>query len=538
MGLTGSILHGYAITDNSIIINTEGLSLYEQKKPLIAPPEEGRFCGIFNVGKKFVVKSDTHGQDIVYVFRDGRGGWAISNSFLMLTLYASRHGKVNFYQPAALGFFLKNGTHVGEQLISHRTMIEEIEILPVNQEMHIDKITGELVFVSSSFTDFFKLNSVDYEDTIVSMLSKQMSIFDAIANTGQDIYLSLSGGYDSRLVLGMLSRKLIDTKKIFIKSDVNRNKDFVIAQKLCDTLGFDLNTYKSPRRALSLSVSEAYRSFLFSCCGTYLPVYPVRSHSLNPTPILRLTGDYAADASFFKGKSIFNGNMSKVGKDMSLFLQGRSGAEQAIRDFNDTFDVLGIDIDDPLSSAAYYCAIRSRHHCGRQWYKTMGNDYLMTPLMNKGFTQLNLLNYSEGRREDELFTDLYCSMGNWATEIPFESAKGNLDENLVKNSKFRGGVALDHIKYDVYGSFSTHNEDSVSILDIPTRFKFDDADFVANLRHEFLQIDKKMHLDIFNPEDLNRIQGEIDNSGKLSHEYRGVTHMLYVDLIRRITCEH
>lgn len=536
MGLTGSILHGYAVTDHAVIIDTDGLKSFEQKNPLSPPPEEGRFCGIFNYNDKVIIKCDLHGQDIIYLFRDGGGGWAISNSFLMLAIYASKHSDINFYQPASLSFLLKNGAHVGEQLISHRTMIDEIEILPLNQEIHVNKSSGELSIVSKSFTNIFETNNVNYDDTIISMLSKGMSILESIARTGQDIYLSLSGGYDSRLVLGMLSRKLIDTKRIFIKSDVNRRDDFAIAQKLCDILGFKLNDYSPPRRECSLSATESYRAFLLSCCGTYLPIYPIRSHALNSSSILRLTGDYAVDASFFKGSAIFNGNMKKVGKDISVYLEGRTGAEQAIRDFNKVFDVLGVDICDPISSAAYYCAIRSRHHCGRQWYKTMGNDYLMTPLMSKDFTRLNLLNYSGGRREDELFTDLYCAMGNWATDTPFHSAKGSLNESLVKQSKFRGGISIDHVKYDVYGSFNKNkNNNSISILDIPTGFGFDDDDFEAVIRNEFLRIEAESHHDIFNPDNINRIQEELDNRGRLSHTYRGTTHMLYVDLIKKIT---
>ena len=494
-------------------------------------PEEGRFCGVFTSKDKIIIKSDMHGQDIIYVYRKG-SDWAISNSFMMLSIYASKSGKISFYQPAALNFFLKNGSHIGEQLLSHKTMIKEIEILPINQEIHVDRVSGKTEFISTDFESRFKITKSCYEDTIISMLSHGMSLLEAIVNSGQDIYLSLSGGYDSRLVLGMISRGLVDSKNVYIKSDISREKDFVIAAELCKKFGFDLNNYTPPMRNSSLSASESLRLFLLSCGGTYLPIYPVSSGVLNKENALRLTGDYSAEGSYFRGKAMFNGSMRKVSGDIASSLECRDGGGQVVNDFLDTFDVLGVDIDNPISSVAYYSAIRSRHHCGRQWYKTMGVDYLMTPLMSKNFTSLNLLNYSNGYREDRLFTDIFCAMGKWATETPFESAKGNLDPSLVASSKFNGGVKLDFINYEVFGSFRDQKDSSTTSLDLPLNFSFSSDEFKSTLIDSFNRAREER--DLFCDNDFERARIEIRNDGRLSHGYRCITHMLYVSLVREL----
>ena len=533
LGLANSVLHGYAISENALIINTDGLNTYLGSRKNDFLPEEGRFCGLFKYKDKIIIKSDIHGQDIIYVYRKGTD-WAISNSFMMLSMYASKAGKINFYQPAALNFFLKNGYHVGEQLLSHKTMIEEIEILPVNQEIHVDRVTGKTEFISTDFESRFKIieTESDYEDTIISMLSHGMSLLEAIVASNQDIYLSLSGGYDSRLVLGMISRGLIDSKKVYIRSDINREKDFVIAEQLCKKFGFNLNDFSPPKRNSSLSASESLRMFLLSCGGTYLPIYPVNSGVLSTENVLRLTGDYSADASFFSGKAMFNGSMRKISGDIAQCLEGKDRGGQVVNDFLTTFDVLGVDIDSPISSVAYYSAIRSRHHCGRQWYKTMGSDYLMTPLMSKNFTSLNLLNYSQSRREDELFTDIFCAMGKWATETPFESAKGNLDPNLIANSKFNAGVKFDVINYEIFGSFRDPKNNTISSLDLPLKFNFNEADFKEVLTDTFNRTRKEVKNDLFCEKDIERARMEISKQGRLSHEYRCLTHMLYVSLVR------
>ncbi|MEN3759217.1 hypothetical protein [Aeromonas veronii] len=531
LALSSSILHGYAIFENALVINTPGLNEFIRKYGGIIIPDEGRFCGVFIQGSNAVIKSDIHGQEIIYIYKKGED-WAVSNSFMLLATYASKVGRLNFYEPAALNFLLKNGTHIGEQLLSHKTMIEEIEIIPVNYEIHVDRLTGKIKTISKDFQNRFEITSECYEDTIISMLSRGMSLLETIVSSEQNLYLSLSGGYDSRLVLGMISRGLNDSKNVYIKSDVNRDNDFAIASQLCKKFDFSMNTFSPPRKTSALSASESLRMFILSCGGTYLPIYPVKSSDSNRKCILRLTGDYSADASFFRGRSVFNGNMRKIGADIQHYLADLDKTGQVTQDFLDTFDVLGVDIDSPTASVSYYSAIRSRHHCGRHWYKTMGSDYLMTPLMSKDFTSLNFLNYREGRSESKLFTDIFCALGTWATETPFESAKGNLDPNMVSNSKFNGGVRLDSISYEIFGSFRETQGHITNLYDLPVKFDFDERNFKGALIENYNKVDKTYSTRLFTDSDFERVKFEIDNDGKLSHGYRTLTHVLYVSLVK------
>ena len=64
-----SKLFGYAITKDAIIFGSKGWNDYQSKNPDFTAPEEGRFCGIFVKGKMAEIKTDSTGQDILYVFQ-------------------------------------------------------------------------------------------------------------------------------------------------------------------------------------------------------------------------------------------------------------------------------------------------------------------------------------------------------------------------------------------------------------------------------------------------------------------------------------
>lgn len=533
LNLSQSILHGYAIIDDSVLVNTSGLNEYISKKNKSPNPEEGRFFGIFLKENKAIIKTDIHGQEMIYLFKSG-DDWAISNSFMMLSSYASSVKKINFYTPASLCFFLKNGTHLGEQLISHKTMIEEIELIPINCEIHVDLLSEKIEVISKSYSDIFFSSNDSYEDLIISMLSKSMSLFDCLSSSGQDMYISLSGGYDSRLVLGMLSRGLIDSGRLFIKSDIKRNEDYIIANKLCENFGLNINGHVNPRQNSNLSVSESYRMYSLSCGGTYLPIYPIRSHNINKHSMLRLTGDHSIGASFFSGKAIFNGDMIKVSNDIEKSLNGFNGADYALYDFKKTFDQLGVDINDEIAPIAYYSAIRSRHHCGRSWYKSNGGDYLMTPLMNKKFTQLGMLALTNKDKEKQLMADLFCAYGDWATQTPLNSSKGGLDKKCLENSKFKGGVKLDFVKYEMFGSFHKRETIDKSILASNIFSGFNDQDFKRLMAEEFYNIDKDLLNNSFDNDYIKLAINEIEVGGTLAHNYRRVTNIINTCNVKKL----
>ena len=536
--LRHSVLHGYAIIDRSIVINTDGLLKYQDGVKNSMLPEDGRFAGIFRseTDQGYVIRTDIHGQEMLYVYRKN-DEWAISNSFLLLANYAASKGKINFYKPAALNFLLKTGTHIGEQLLSQKTMIEEILILPVNAELLVNTITGSLVQKNKSIKEIFDLQGFNYEENLSAFLAEGKGLMKALRGMNAPLQLNLSGGYDSRLVLGMLYDSNCNNQNLFISSDINRAADFKIAKQICKKLELPLNSYKSKAVKRSrFKAEDSFKLFMLSCAGTYLPIYPLGDYYLKENYNLRLTGDYSADASHFRGNATFNGNMVKISDDIKNYLKSYDGVNEVLNDFQSNFDILGIKMDDILAAPLYYLSNRARHHCGRHWYKSIGGSYLITPLTSKRFTLLNLHSYLYNDNEDKLFTDLFCALGDWAVDTPFESAKGNLKKELIESSNFHGPSVIQPIDYEVFGNFYDEKKNFASLTnELPIKGRMKSGDFEKLLVSTFKNIDINRYSDIFKAEDFNRMYSEIGRAGNCSHGYRAVTHLLFVDTIKSLT---
>lgn len=530
---TQSQLYGYGITPDALIFNTLGLNEYlsnSTSKPL---PEEGRFCGIFVEKNNIVIKTDKTGQELLYFFQAG-DEWAVSNSFLLLAKHASKKTELTFLPEIASGFHLKNGKHIGEQLLSHQTMIKEISIIPLTWQVQVSRKTGDVTFLKTSYLDRFQLSeSETYEETLVSVLESGAGLLLALSTAGYNLNPHLSGGYDSRLVMCMMEIAGIK-ENVNVSSYKHKIDDFRSAKLVCEYFGYPMNGQRV-KQLNFFSAGDALRAYLLSCGGTYLPVYPIHDYLQRGPFEVVLTGDQPTGWSHFAGNAQFNGTAEKIAEDIVQYMRNRNHGEKLKEYFYSTFDVLGIEPDHPAAMLAHYNAIRSRHHCGRNWYKSMGSRILFTPLMDSRFIAMDLFNLKNGFHPTKIFIDAFSATGQWAMTIPFETPSRRFDENLVNNSPFKDGVALSPKKYTIYGTpESQTSEDLPDIFDIPIETGFNDEMMKVLLSRSFYASKQTWQSDVFTEKDIARAREEIKNEGTLSHGYRMVAHILSVDMIQRI----
>lgn len=529
---TSSELYGYGITKDSVIFNSEGLTEYSLENPTQEWPTEGRFCGIFVEKENIVIKTDKTGQDMLYFFENEKD-WAVSNSFLLLLKYASRQTKLTFLPEIAAGFHLKNGRHIGEQLISHQTMVQEIKVIPLTWEIHICRKTNEARFEKYDYLPRFKMSEeMDYEQILTDVLEDGAGVLLALSKKGYTLNPLLSGGYDSRLVMCMLSIAKIN-HNINVSSYEHKVDDFQSAQKICEYFNFPLNQKRIGQRN-SFSAGEALRAYLMSCGGTYLPFYAIHDYQQRAPIEVVLTGDQPTGWSHFAGNAQFNGNAEKIGNDIVEFLGAQPFGEKLRRRFLSTFDILGIDQAHPAAMLAHYNAIRSRYHCGRNWYKSMGSRLLFTPLMDSRFIAMDLHNLENGYHPTKIFVDAFLATGDWAISIPFETPDRKFDQNLIENSPFNGGVVLTPNQFTVYGApYSSQTENSPDIYDIPTEVGFNNEMMKTCLERSFYAAKLAKKSKVFTDEDYQMAIQEIRNSGNLSHGYRKLMHIIFVDMVLR-----
>lgn len=532
--LTQSRLFGYGITGDSIIFGTSGLTEYLASGAK-EYPTEGRFCGIFIEGDSIVIRADKTGQESLYVYEDG-DDWAVSNSFLLLASQVSKTKRLTFYQPAADGFHLKNGVHIGEQLISHQTMVKQIRLVPITSTLRANLDQLRLHEDRTAYLDLFSLSSSErYDEHLLDVLERGAGMMCAFGEAGYPLNMFLSGGYDSRLVLGMALASDAARENLRVTSHEFKQDDFAVAKSLTTQFSLTLNA-PSKRTQPLLSASDAIRMYLLSCGGTYLPFYPVHSYKLESSSDIRVTGDQPTGWSHFAGKALFNGDAVKISGDIEKFLSGRNTAQQVKEDFLSTFDILGIESDHPAAMLAHYSAIRSRHHCGRNWYKSLGGTFLFTPLMQSSFVKLELYNNSKGRPSKQFFADCFTAIGNWAVEEAFETEDRAFTAEQLQASPFSNGTSITPRKYRVFGRIgkdrSTANPD---IFSFDLNFDASNDAIKHQLLTAYYRSARSKVSGVFTDDDYKLASQEINANGGLAHGYRKVCHVVATDIVLGMT---
>ena len=533
LALQKSQLYGYGLTESAIIFGQRGLDAYlaAGKRGF---PTEGRFCGIFLEDKDIVIRTDLTGQEIIYLFRDG-DDWAISNSFSLLVQQVSARRRLDLYAPAALVFHLKAGRQIGEQLISHKTMVEQISILPVTSYLRVDRVDGTLREVRHSYADLFHLRPDEsYESKMLEVLERGSGIMAALVEAGFPMNLFLSGGYDSRLVLAMLMASGHVPKRLRVTSHRHLASDFKVAQALTARFGLPLNTSGPPARP-PLSGSDAIRMYLLSCAGTYLPFYTARHYRRLGDAELRLTGDQPTGWSFYSGNGLFNGSATKIAGDIVRGLADYPDAETVRDDFLSVFQTIDVDPSDPSAMLAQYNVIRSRHHCGRSWYRSQGQELVFTPLMQSSFVALDMVNRSAGAHPTKFFADAYSAIGGWTLEEPFESPERAFPQEMLDRSPFRGGAEIRPRPFTVFGDIDPDPDyEKPDLHAIPFHTDSGPEPIRHDLAATLFRAEHARSSGIFREKDFVTANREIAGRGTIDAGYRKTCHIIATDSILRL----
>jgi len=153
-------LAGYATTDEALVLGRHGLEQYLAAGHSAADMREGRFFGVFPNGATTTIKTDRTGQEQMFLFRNG-SAWAVSNSFFLLAMHVAKAHRLTLYLPALMSFHLKSGRHIGEQLVSHKTPVAEIQMIPATTEVIVDRASGKLTLKSHDFFEAFLPNGTN-----------------------------------------------------------------------------------------------------------------------------------------------------------------------------------------------------------------------------------------------------------------------------------------------------------------------------------------------------------------------------------------
>ncbi len=223
-------LYGYAIVKNEILLNDVSSDLCGM----------GAYVQVYGDCEKIVIEQDFMGSYGLVLY-ESENFFAISNSFFKLEEYLrDNHHKMTLNMEYA-EYYL--GSNSSSHLPS-TTLINEIRILPRNSEIIINKSKKSL-----------EVKIIDFGERTVSIKSKEgieildnwfyrwIDLFRSIRQQTNNIYVDLTGGFDSRISMGICLSANIDLNNVRINSDSsqNRKEDFEIASELVNRYGLKLN---------------------------------------------------------------------------------------------------------------------------------------------------------------------------------------------------------------------------------------------------------------------------------------------------------
>lgn len=527
-------LSGYAIIDDSIIFY-DGVEKYKADGNFFYP-DEGKFSCIISLEDEVVVKSDSAGQDTIFYFLEN-GFWAISNSFLTLLLNISKKTKLNLYKPGFSSFLLKNGWHVGAQIISSKTPVENVYLLPSSHKINIKRKTRRLE-VSKSPT--IPIESISYEEGIINFAEKAAGLLGSLSNNGYDIYSQLSGGYDSRMVLSLLLLSG-DRERIYIQSHTHKLKDYEIAKGISKKFGLRVN--EQVENQISLSVKEAFDVWRLSCLGTYLPVRVPCNYLGYHSKRVRLNGDVSTDWRFLEGNGLLHGTPLKVANDMSVCFKDGELGQRVKEDFISFFQEVDVDIRSPLATPVYYKELRSRFHCGRQWYKDLMGYKSFSPLTSKEMVAVDVAANKKGLSPKQVLADVFLATNPRLAKIQFDSKAKNFSRENFDSSPFKSGVSVSPRSFKVYSSDEQEFYNS-SLLSTLTKNEMSRDEFSNDFFKLFTsELDAMKGVDVsdllgrshLERAGLERDKAKREGKINLSHGIRALTTEYYAKALRLLT---
>lgn len=247
-------LYGYCVCDDAVITETE-------KMPE-APPPDGAYVYIRRDADTIRLYQDFQGSYGLYLFKDG-DEWSLSNSFWYLVDAVKKDHRLTFNMeyadhllPAQLA-----SMSAEETLVNEITCINRAAILTIN--IPDGTISQEFIDYREKSVDPGSSEGIEILDR---WYLKWTGLIKALCDLSEDVQTDLSGGFDSRLVLGLFLGSGTDLNDICVRTMEDElhthREDMEIASEIGKFFGFSLNGGKPVASAEDLSERDTLNIFL------------------------------------------------------------------------------------------------------------------------------------------------------------------------------------------------------------------------------------------------------------------------------------
>lgn len=423
--LSGTLIIDDVIVESDGYVNSS-LVLSKYSMEDIRLRGGGRFLVIGGSQSQIEILADSQGSESLFLYRR-LSRWIVSNSFCAIVEYAkSNKWRLTPNEGVASSFFIDHS--IGRTLLSPKTLFEEIELVPLETSLLIDKKSKE---IEEKFKSIEVSNSDDYKTQLASWFLDWGEILSCVARSqsSRKMLLDLSGGVDSRLVLSLILPRLKElSNKISIFTQANSLRDFEVAKSLGSCFDFDVTSSISWFKSAPLV--EQFEKYKYSNLGVYrLPVAPVMSRTPAKTYKVNGIGGEVV-RNFYSGTG-----RSWLSKISDVVPDELSSYNSDMKDlFYYSFLRYDIDPDDPTGLREHYRQLRSRIHGGRRSHERFKFRFL-SPLSDKRFQELPNCKGYPG--PEGLFRDVLLLGGGEKLALhPFDEYKKNFNFDFIKESIF------------------------------------------------------------------------------------------------------
>ncbi len=407
--------YGLCFDGADLIIGAEGAARFHSSRHgTIAPGLDGSYIALSTSGEETTVGTDYAGYQKLFYFSDGPV-WAVSNSFLAIVEHLrDRHVPIKVEEHHLAAWFLT--LSFGNQLTCFKTCVRGLRLLPA----------GKVIVISDGRLSTRALPRTaapeTYEDSLARFIRTWTSRLRTVLASDLGIVSEITGGRDSRIVLGLLRRAARrDLSRVGFACGP-RGEDLPVAGELAKRFGFALNQLPPTR---SIATADAYRNWKLHNLGVYGPVYFPGSRYRQA--FLRLNGAGGeAHRSFYPERPIEEYLDSRLRKlpspDLAAKLKSDILADVAMLQADEDLDPLIL----------HYRHFRDRIHGGRASLSVMASS----PLASRILRECSARQPREFIRSDRMILDLLYNVDPELAEQPYDTPKKALTDD-VKRSLIR-----------------------------------------------------------------------------------------------------
>lgn len=371
----GDILEGVAYIDSDVICYTHGLGSFKAGGGSLDKIVKGKFFLKYLDGNDTIIRTDEDGNELVFYYSTA-DFWCVSTSFFGMANYLSKRGcQLTASKKELAKLFVS--TSLFEQPYSESLAISEIQLLEANCKIVISGGVFNVCACESPSTR----GSSGFFDRVTNFINESRSAIAGLSGSFE-VDLELSGGIDSRVVLGLALPYSDGVKITSDNSRKERADDFLIATLLSENYKIKMSPPR-PKSYGSTDLVSKWSLFKLGCIGvSRTNLKPNSGSGTKYSCVVRLNGGGGESNRVY-----YNTNSQAYYNVIDRAPLDEAYKSILKKDLCDTLEKHGYAESPQQAMVSIYKGFRQRYFAGRAWYYSL-LGLVYSPMASKCFGEL------------------------------------------------------------------------------------------------------------------------------------------------------